>query len=206
LPRSQAPYVFPQWTLVRTKGTHVTPSKPPTPRVGAPRGPRSRAGATRAHPHRRVPDHDDLALRLADRIVEVIAREAAARDAACSASRREARRWHLSGADPPPPGRRVDFSRSRDVQSPTSTTRCRGQPPAIGATCGRSVRARQHPPRAGAHPRRRRARETLAEALRRVRAAIVEAGGIASRCLESARADTSASTAGVIRPTSGPVS
>src|SRR5216117_2135094 len=64
----------------RRKERHVTPPKAsPTPRVGrAPRGP---IEGRRDREHIRtvvVPDHDDLALRLADRIVEVIARETAA--------------------------------------------------------------------------------------------------------------------------------
>ena len=59
----------------------MTPPKAfPTPRVGrAPRGP---IEGRRDREHIRtvvVPDHDDLALRLADRIVEVIARETAAK-------------------------------------------------------------------------------------------------------------------------------
>src|SRR6266702_8352104 len=65
----------------RRKERHVTPPKAsPTPRVGrAPRGP---IEGRRDREHIRtvvVPDHDDLALRLADRIVEVIARETAAK-------------------------------------------------------------------------------------------------------------------------------
>src|SRR5207248_2045335 len=65
----------------RRKERHVTPPKAsPTPRVGrAPRGP---IEGRRDREHLRtvvVPDHDDLALRLADRIVEVIARETAAK-------------------------------------------------------------------------------------------------------------------------------
>src|SRR5947207_2718456 len=65
----------------RRKERHVTPPKAsPTPRVGrAPRGP---IEGRRAREHIRtvvVPDHDDLALRLADRIVEVIARETVAK-------------------------------------------------------------------------------------------------------------------------------
>src|SRR3989475_4163160 len=65
----------------RRKERHVTPPKAsPTPRVGrAPRGP---IEGRRDREHIRtvvVPDHDDLALLLADRIVEVIARETAAR-------------------------------------------------------------------------------------------------------------------------------
>src|SRR5213596_1231377 len=63
----------------RRKERHVTPPKaPPTPRIGrAPRGP---IEGRRDREHIRtvvVPDHDDLALRLAGRIVEVIARETA---------------------------------------------------------------------------------------------------------------------------------
>jgi len=78
----------------------VTPPKAsPTPRVGrAPRGP---IEGRRDREHIRtvvVPDHDDLALRLADRIVEVIARETAAKDVACSASRRGARRSASTGS------------------------------------------------------------------------------------------------------------
>src|SRR2546422_171747 len=65
----------------RRKERHVTPPKAsPTPRVGrAPRGP---IEGRRDREHIRtvvVPDHDDLALRLADRIVEVVARETAAK-------------------------------------------------------------------------------------------------------------------------------
>src|SRR5437867_3388331 len=65
----------------RRKERHVTPPKAsPTPRVGrAPRGP---IEGRRDREHIRtvvVPDHDDLALRLADRIVEVIARETPAK-------------------------------------------------------------------------------------------------------------------------------
>src|SRR5213595_3532915 len=65
----------------RRKERHVTPPKAsPTPRVGrAPRGP---IEGRRDREHIRtvvVPDHDDLALRLADRIVEVIARETVAK-------------------------------------------------------------------------------------------------------------------------------
>src|SRR4029077_1030625 len=65
----------------RRKERHVTPPKaPPTPRVGrAPRGP---IEGRRDREHIRtlvVPAHDDLALRLADRIVEIIARETAAK-------------------------------------------------------------------------------------------------------------------------------
>src|SRR5436189_182766 len=65
----------------RRKERHVTPPKAsPTPRVGrAQRGP---IEGRRDREHIRtvvVPDHDDLALRLADRIVEVIARETAAK-------------------------------------------------------------------------------------------------------------------------------
>src|SRR3989449_1069039 len=65
----------------RRKERHVTPPKASsTPRVGrAPRGP---IEGRRDREHIRtvvVPDHDDLALRLADRIVEVIARETAAK-------------------------------------------------------------------------------------------------------------------------------
>src|SRR5438309_263826 len=65
----------------RRNERHVTPPKAsPTPRVGrAPRGP---IEGRRDREHIRtivVPDHDDLALRLADRIVEVIARETAAK-------------------------------------------------------------------------------------------------------------------------------
>src|SRR5256884_1713554 len=65
----------------RRKERHVTPPKAsPTPRVGrAPRGP---IEGRRDREHIRtvvVPDHDDLALRLADRIVEIIARETAAK-------------------------------------------------------------------------------------------------------------------------------
>ncbi len=59
----------------------MTPSKAsPTPRVGrAPRGP---IEGRRDREHIRtvvVPDHDDLALRLADRIVEIVTRETAAK-------------------------------------------------------------------------------------------------------------------------------
>src|SRR2546422_78404 len=65
----------------RRKEQHVTPPKASaTPRVGrAPRGP---IEGRRDREHIRtvvVPDHDDLALRLADRIVEIIARETAAK-------------------------------------------------------------------------------------------------------------------------------
>src|SRR5213596_4359310 len=65
----------------RRKERHVTPPKAsPTPRVGrAPRGP---IEGRRDREHIRtvvVPDHDDLALRLADRIVEIITRETAAK-------------------------------------------------------------------------------------------------------------------------------
>src|SRR5436190_1894386 len=65
----------------RRKERHVTPPKAsPTPRVGrAPRGP---IEGRRDREHIRtvvVPDHDDLALRLADRVVEIIARETAAK-------------------------------------------------------------------------------------------------------------------------------
>src|SRR5438309_1165252 len=65
----------------RRKERHVTPPKASsTARVGrAPRGP---IEGRRDREHIRtvvVPDHDDLALRLADRIVEVVARETAAK-------------------------------------------------------------------------------------------------------------------------------
>src|SRR5256712_11767255 len=65
----------------RRKERHVTPPTPsPHPRVGrAPRGP---IEGRRDREHIRtvvVPDHDDLALRLAARTVEVIARETAAK-------------------------------------------------------------------------------------------------------------------------------
>src|SRR5437660_5063483 len=65
----------------RRQERHVTPPEgSPPPRVGrAPRGP---IEGRRDREHIRtvvVPDHDDLALRLADRIVEVIARETAAK-------------------------------------------------------------------------------------------------------------------------------
>src|SRR5947199_384523 len=65
----------------RRKERHVTPPKAsPTPRVGrAPRGP---IEGRRDREHIRtvvVPDHDDLAALLADRIVEVIHRETAAK-------------------------------------------------------------------------------------------------------------------------------
>src|SRR5712692_2297644 len=65
----------------RRKERHVTPPKAsPTPRVGrAPRGP---IEGRRDREHIRtvvVPDHDDLALRLADRIVATIRREVAAK-------------------------------------------------------------------------------------------------------------------------------
>src|SRR6266480_4605466 len=65
----------------RRKERHVTPPKAsPTPRVGrAPRGP---IEGRRDREHIRtvvVPDHDDLAVLLADRVAEVIARETAAK-------------------------------------------------------------------------------------------------------------------------------
>src|SRR5436853_2959167 len=65
----------------RRKERHVTPPKAsPTPRVGrAPRGP---IEGRRDREHIRtvvVPDHDDLALRLADRIVEMLVRGTAAK-------------------------------------------------------------------------------------------------------------------------------
>src|SRR2546426_8432261 len=65
----------------RRKEQHVSPPKASTtPRVGrAPRGPTE---GRRDREHIRalvVPDHDALALRLADRIVEIIARETAAK-------------------------------------------------------------------------------------------------------------------------------
>src|SRR5213592_1329261 len=65
----------------RRKERHVTPPKAsPTPRIGrAPRGP---IEGRRDREHIRtvvVPDHDDLALRLAGRIVAVVARATAAK-------------------------------------------------------------------------------------------------------------------------------
>src|SRR5206468_8342092 len=65
----------------RRKERHVTPPKAsPTPRVGRAR--RAPIEGRRDREHIRtvvVPDHDDLALRLADRIVEVVTRETAAK-------------------------------------------------------------------------------------------------------------------------------
>src|SRR5712692_9291812 len=65
----------------RRKERHVTPPKAsPTPRVG--RAPRAPIEGRRDRERIRtivVPDHDDLALRLADRIVEIVARETAAK-------------------------------------------------------------------------------------------------------------------------------
>src|SRR5438105_9566563 len=65
----------------RRKERHVTPPKAsPTPRVGrVPRGPIEGPRDRELIHTLVVPDHDDLALRLADRIVEVIARETAAK-------------------------------------------------------------------------------------------------------------------------------
>src|SRR2546428_12313212 len=68
----------------RRKERHVTPPKAsPTPRVGrAARAPRGPMEGRRDREHIRtvvVPDHDALALRLADRIVEIIARETTAK-------------------------------------------------------------------------------------------------------------------------------
>src|SRR2546425_3412974 len=82
LPRAAAWLIVPGMDVrPRRKEQHVSPPEAsPTPRVGrAPRGP---IEGRRDREHIRtlvVPDHDDLALRLADRIVEIIARETAAK-------------------------------------------------------------------------------------------------------------------------------
>src|SRR2546429_4787341 len=82
LPRAVAGLIVPGRDLdPRRKERQVTPPKAsPTPRVGrAPRGP---IEGRRDREHIRtvvVPDHDDLALRLADRIAEIITRETAAK-------------------------------------------------------------------------------------------------------------------------------
>src|SRR6266550_2397213 len=82
LPRAAAGLIVPGMDVgPRRKERPVTPSKAsPTPRVGrAPRGP---IEGRRDREHIRtvvVPDHDDLALRLADRIVEIVTRETAAK-------------------------------------------------------------------------------------------------------------------------------
>src|SRR5438093_4394259 len=82
VPRAAAGRIAPRIDVrPRRKERHVTPPKAsPTPRVGrAPRGP-FEGPRDREHIHTLVvPDHDDLALRLADRIVEIIARETAAK-------------------------------------------------------------------------------------------------------------------------------
>src|SRR4029077_20057407 len=74
------PYVPGMDVGPRRKERHVTPPKTsPTPRVG--RAPRAPIEGRRDRERIRtvvVPDHDDLALRLADRIVEIIARTTAA--------------------------------------------------------------------------------------------------------------------------------
>src|SRR3989449_78298 len=82
LPRAATGLIVPGIDVgPRRKERHVTPPKAsPTPRVGrAPRGP---IEGRRDREHIRtvvVPAHDDLALRLADRIVEIITRETAAK-------------------------------------------------------------------------------------------------------------------------------
>src|SRR2546428_311935 len=82
LPRAATGLIVPGIDVgPRRKERHVTPPKAsPTPRVGrAPRGP-IEGRCDREHIRTVVvPAHDDLALRLADRIVEIIARETAAK-------------------------------------------------------------------------------------------------------------------------------
>src|SRR2546426_3638890 len=78
---ARRPYVPGMDVAPRGKERHVTPPKAsPTPRVG--RAPRAPIEGRRERERIRtvvVPDHDDLALRLADRIVEIVARETAAK-------------------------------------------------------------------------------------------------------------------------------
>src|SRR2546422_589924 len=82
LPRAATGLIVPGIDVgPRRKERHVTPPKAsPTPRVGrAPRGP-IEGRCDREHIRTVVvPAHDDLALRLADRIVEIITRETAAK-------------------------------------------------------------------------------------------------------------------------------
>src|SRR5438874_5032486 len=82
LPRAAAGLIVPGVDVrPRRKERPVTPPKAsPTPRVGrVPRGPIEGPRDRELIHTLVVPDHDDLALRLADRIVEVIARETAAK-------------------------------------------------------------------------------------------------------------------------------
>src|SRR5437773_513092 len=82
LPRAAAGLIVPGVDVrPRRKERPVTPPKAsPTPRVGrVPRGPIEGPRDRELIHTLVVPDHDDLALRLADRIVEIIARETAAK-------------------------------------------------------------------------------------------------------------------------------
>src|SRR5256712_532915 len=82
LPRAAGGLIVPGMDVGhRRKERYVTPPKAsPTPRVGrAPRGPIEGRRDREQIRTVVVPDHDDLALRLADRIVEIITRETAAK-------------------------------------------------------------------------------------------------------------------------------
>jgi len=186
----------------------VTPLKAsPTPRVGrAPRGPiEGRRDRERIRTVV-VPDHDDLALRLADHIVEIITRETAAKGRCVLGLAtgstplgiyRELIRRHQAGE--------VDFSRvvtfnldeyyPMPPDSPHSYRRYMWE----NLFAHVNIRPEQvHIPDGGVP------RETLAEHCAAYERAIVEAGGSTSRCWESGRAGTSGSTSRGRRPTSGP--